>query len=173
MRRLVRAIRDLSLRGKVTLTLAVVFTGSVLVLLMALVPILRDQRQRLLDQDRRLLSTLRGTAEREFIYDLLSDNRESLAIHLGALALQESVVWARVEAGDLDLGATADPAAIRRLLGDAARPYLGEPEVRLLVDRDGNAELVGTGGRTLLPPRWRVRKPRPTLRPALPQGRPL
>ena len=52
----------------------------------------------LVEQDRRLLTTLRRNAERDFIYDLLSENRESLAIHLGALALQEGVVWARIEA---------------------------------------------------------------------------
>jgi PAS domain S-box-containing protein len=149
--RLVRAIRDLSLRGKVTLTLTVVFTGSVLVLVLALVPILRDQRQRLIEQDRRLLTTLRRNAERDFIYDLLSENRESLKIHLGALAGQEGIVWARVEADGLDLGATADRDAIRRLLGDAARPFLAEPELVLFVDREGNAELVGAGSRTLLP----------------------
>jgi PAS domain S-box-containing protein len=149
--RLVRTIRDLSLRGKVTLTLAVVFTGSVLVLLLALVPILRDQRHRLVEQDRRLLSTLRRNAERDFIYDLLSENRESLAVHLGALARQEGVLWARIEAEGLDIGATADIGAIRRLLGDAARPFLDEPEIVLRVDREGHAELVGAGGRTLLP----------------------
>ena len=149
--RLVRAIRDLSLRGKVTLTLAVVFTGSVLVLLLALVPILGDQRQRLIEQDRRLLTTLRRNAERELIYDLLSENRESLAVHLGALAGQEGIVWARIEADGLDLGATADRGAIRRLLGEAARPFLGEPVLVLIVDREGRADLVGAGGRTLLP----------------------
>ena len=145
MNRLVRTIRDLSLRGKVTLTLAVVFTGSVLVLLLALVPILRDQRHRLVEQDRRLLSTLRRNAERDFIYDLLSENRESLAVHLGALARQEGVLWARIEAEGLDIGATADTGAIRRLLGDAARPFLDEPEIVLRVDQEGHAELVGAG----------------------------
>jgi len=149
--RLARALRDLSLRGKVTLTLAVVFTGSVLVLLLALIPILRDQRHRLVEQDRRLLTTLRRNTERLFIHDLLSENRESLAVHLGALAGEEGVVWARIEAEGLDLGATADPAAIRRLLGEAADPFWDEPVLVLIVDREGRAELVGSGGRTLLP----------------------
>ena len=129
MSRLVSVVRDLSLRGKVTLTLAAVFTGSVVVLLLALVPILREQRERLVEQDRRLLTTLRRNYEREFIYDLLSENRESLAVHLAALAGQEGIVWARIEADDLDLGATADTAAIRRLLGEDVKPLLDEPEV--------------------------------------------
>ena len=114
----VKAIRDLSLRGKVTLTLTAVFTGSVAVLLLALIPILGEQRQRLLEQDRRLLTTLRRNYERDFIYDLLSENRESLAQHLADLAGQEGIVWARIEADEIDLGATASASAIRRLLGE-------------------------------------------------------
>jgi PAS domain S-box-containing protein len=162
MSSLVGAIRDLSLRGKVTLTLAAVFTGSVVVLLLALVPILREQRARLVEQDRRLLTTLRRNYERDFIYDLLSENRESLAVQLGALVGQEGVVWARIEAEDLDLGATADTAAIRRLLGEEAAPFLDEPELVLRVDQEGGAELVGAGGRTLLPD---LHVPREAARP--------
>jgi PAS domain S-box-containing protein len=147
---LVTAIRDLSLRGKVTLTLAAVFTGSVVVLLLALVPILREQRQRLVEQDRRLLTTLRRNYERDFIYDLLSENRESLAVHLADIARQEGVAFARIEADGLDLGATASSATIRRWLGDDAEPHLRQPDVVLLVDDRGRAELVGVGGRPLL-----------------------
>ncbi|MGD8897232.1 MAG: ATP-binding protein [Acidobacteriota bacterium] len=157
MSRLVKAIRDLSLRGKVTLTLAAVFTGSVAVLLLALIPILGEQRQRLVEQDRRFLTTLRRNYERDFIYDLLSENRESLAVHLRDLAGQEGVVWTRIEADELDLGATASTSAIRRLLGEEAGPYLGEPGVVLIVDDEGRAELVGGGGRSLLTGR-RVRR---------------
>jgi PAS domain S-box-containing protein len=157
MKSVVRAIRDLSLRGKVTLTLAAVFTGSAAALLVALVPILAEQRQRLVEQDRRLLTTLRRNYERDFIYDLLSENRESLAVHLQDLAGQEGIVWARIEADGLDLGATASTAAIRDWLGDEARPYVGEPGVVLIVDAEGRAELVGPGGRPLLTDR-RVRR---------------
>ena len=125
---LVKAIRDLSLRGKVTLTLAAVFTGSAAVLLLALVPILGEQRQRLVEQDRRLLTTLRRNHERAFIYDLLSENRESLAVHLQDLAGQEGVVWTRIETDGFDLGATASISAIRRLLGEAPpSPDLAAP----------------------------------------------
>ena len=166
MSRLVEAIRDLSLRGKVTLTLAAVFTGSAAVLLLALVPILGEQRQRLVEQDRRLLTTLRRNHERDFIYDLLSENRESLVVHLQDLAGQEGVVWTRIEADGLDLGATASTTAIRRLLGEEAQPLLDEPGVVLFVDGQGRAELVGVGGRPLLAD---LRVPREAARPA--QGR--
>jgi two-component system nitrogen regulation sensor histidine kinase NtrY len=145
-----RSLRDLSLRAKVALTLAVVFLFSVSALLLVLVPVLAGQRQRFLEQDKRLLSTLRRNYERDFVYDLLSQNRDSLALHLAELAGQEGIVWTRVEAGDLDLGATADPGVIRRLFGSDAEPHLGKPEVALLVDRDGEADLVGPGGRPLV-----------------------
>ena len=121
--------------------LTLVFLASLSVLLLVFVPFLAQQRQRMLDQDRRLLATLRRSYERELIYDLLSRDRESLAAHLVDLASQEDLVWVRVESGDLDLGASADPSVVSRLLGpeaehrralDEARPYrrlfpLGDP----------------------------------------------
>ena len=64
MKGLARSLRDLSLRAKVTLTLAVVFLFSLTALLLALAPVLAGQRQRLLEQDKRLLSTLRRNHER-------------------------------------------------------------------------------------------------------------
>ncbi len=150
MKSLLRSLRDLSLRGKVTLTLAVVFLFSLTALLLALVPVLTGQRQRLLEQDKRLLSTLRRNHEREFIYDQLQGNQNSLALHLAYLADEEEVLWARLEAGGLDLAATADPGLISRLLGPEAGPFLGRPHVVLLVSREGEADLVGPGGRPLL-----------------------
>ncbi len=150
MRHLLGSLRDLSLRGKVALTLVIVFVISATALLAALLPVLAGQRQRLIEQDRRLLSTLRRNYEREFIYDQLQSNRESLAVHLADLAGQEGILWARVEAGDLDLGATADGATILRMAGGDAAPFAGKPGVVLLVDRDGEADLVGPGGRPLL-----------------------
>ena len=113
----------LSLRGKVALALALVFLGSLGVLLLVLSPVLGEQRQRLLEQDRHLLSTLRRNYEREFVYDLLSRNRESLAVHLADLASQEGLLWARIQSGDLDLGASADRAVVLRLIGPDAEPY--------------------------------------------------
>jgi PAS domain S-box-containing protein len=148
--RLLRALADLSLRGKIALALTAVFLASVGVLLLVLVPFLAEQRQRMLDQDRRLLSTLRRNYERDFIYDLLSRNRESLAVHLADLASQEGLVWARVESGDLDLAASGDRAVVTRLVGPEAEAFVGRPGVVLLVDRDGEADLVGPGGRPLL-----------------------
>jgi signal transduction histidine kinase len=150
VKRLLRSLGDMSLRGKVALALTVVFLGSVGVMLLVLVPFLAEQRQRLIEQDRRLLSTLRRSYERDFIYDLLSRNRESLAVHLADLASQEGLVWVRVESGDIDLGASGDRGVITRLLGPDAAPYVGRPGVVLLVDRDGEADLVGPGGRPLL-----------------------
>ncbi len=150
MTRLLRSLADLSLRAKVALSLTIVFLASVGVLLLVLVPFLAEQRQRLLDQDRRLLSTLRRNYERDFIYDLLGRNRESLAVHLADLAAQEGLIWVRVESGDLDLGASGDRGVVSRLLGPDADPFVGRPGVVLLVDRDGEADLVGPGGRPLL-----------------------
>ena len=163
MTRLLRSLADLSLRGKVALALTIVVLGSVGVMRLVLVPFLAEQRQRLLDQDRRLLSTLRRNHEREFIYDLLSRNRESLAVHLADLASQEGLVWARVESGDLDLGASGDSGVVTRLVGPDADPFVGRPGVVLLVDRDGEADLVGPGGRPLLSGRHVTREePRAT-----------
>jgi two-component system nitrogen regulation sensor histidine kinase NtrY len=164
--RLLRSLRDLSLRAKVTLALVVVFLFSVAALLLVLVPVLAAQRQRLLEQDKRLLSTLRRNYERDFIYDILSRNRESLAMHLAQLAGQEGIgiLWTRLEARGLDLGATADPAVIQRLMGEDASPFLGRRGVVLLVDGDGEADLVGAGGQPLLAGR---RVAREEVRPAV------
>jgi two-component system nitrogen regulation sensor histidine kinase NtrY len=164
---LLRSLADLSLRGKVALALMIVFLGSMGVLLLVLLPFLAEQRQRMLDQDRRLLSTLRRNYERDFIYDLLSRNRESLAVHLADLATQEGLVWARVESGDLDLGASGDRAIVTRLIGPEAEPFVGRPGVVLLVDREGEADLIGPGGRPLLSGRRVTRE-----EPRAPEGSP-
>ena len=127
MRGLLRSLRDLSLRGKVALTLAVVFLFSLAALLLVLVPVLAGQRQRLLEQDKRLLSTLRRNHEREFIYDQLQGNRDSLALHLDDLAGQEGILWARLEAGGLDLGATADGRSSPACWARTRRPSSAGP----------------------------------------------
>jgi PAS domain S-box-containing protein len=150
VRGLLRSLRDASLRAKVALALVAVFLFSATALLLVLSPVLAEQRRRLLDQDKRLLSTLRRNYERELINDQLQGNRESLALHLGQLASEEGILWARVEAGEIDLAATAEPGAIRDRLGAAADPFLGQPGVVLLVDADGEADLVGDGGRPLV-----------------------
>jgi PAS domain S-box-containing protein len=147
---LLRHVHDLSLRGKVTLALVGAFVISVSALVLVLVPVLADQRQRLIDQDRRLLSTLRRNYERDLIYDQLFGNRESLGVHLADLARQEGILWVRLAAGPIDLGATADGATILRLLGDDAQPFLAQAGVVLLIGQDGEADLVGDGGRRLI-----------------------
>jgi two-component system nitrogen regulation sensor histidine kinase NtrY len=145
--RLRRALADLRLNAKVTLTLVAVFASIVAAFFVFLVPFLREQRASLLEKDKRLLSTLRESYERDFIYDLLSENEESLAAHLADLARQRGLLWARVESEDVDLAATADRATMRRLLGDDARASEAEASAALLVRRDGRADLVGSGGR--------------------------
>ena len=85
----------MKLNAKVTLTLTAVFAVSVGAFLVFLVPFLGEQRATLLDKDQRLLSTLRDNYARDFIYDLLSENEDSLAIHLANLAGQRGLLWAR------------------------------------------------------------------------------
>jgi hypothetical protein len=143
-----RSLGDLSLRAKVTLTLVTVFLFSATALLAVLVPVLGEQRQRLLDQDKRL-STLRRNYERDFIYDLLSCNRESWrCTSPSSPARRDPVGAARVQRPRprLDRGRGGH----LRLLGEDAAPLLGKPGVVLLVDCDGEADLVGPGGRPLL-----------------------
>ena len=143
--------RDLSLKWKVTLTLAVAFVSIVTVFLLALVPFETDQRLRLLDRDQRLVSILREKYQRDLIYDVLSENEASLAANLADLARQPGVLWARVAAGGLELSASAD----RRLLEGALAPQgLPSPpapeELVLLVGADGRASVIGPGGRPVV-----------------------
>ena len=164
MGRLRRVLRDVSLKAKVTLTLTAVFASIVGAFLLFLVPFLREQRASLLEKDKRLLSTLRDNHERDFIYDLLSENAESLAVHLADLAGQRGLVWARVEADGVDLAATADRQAIRDLLGEEAVQFESEETLVLLVRPDGRADLVSSGGRPLLSKRAIVQETLPTWR---------
>ncbi len=151
MRGLRRTLGDLSLNAKVTLTLVLAFASIVAVFLVLLLPFLREHQVRLLEKDKRLLATLRETYARDFIYDLLSENEESLAIHLADLAEQPGLLWARIQAEGADLAATGDRRAIRGLLGDeTAAAFDDEPTQVLLVRGDGRAQLVDGGGRMLL-----------------------
>jgi len=156
------------LNAKVTLTLTAVFAVSVGAFLVFLVPFLGEQRATLLDKDQRLLSTLRDNYARDFIYDLLSENEDSLAIHLADLAGQRGLLWARVEADGIDLAATADGPTIHELLGEEAKQFEGEPGLVLLLRGDGRADLVGAGGRPLLSTRAVRREALPTRKGALP-----
>src|SRR5258708_3065684 len=150
VRRVVEALRDLRLNAKVTLTLTAIFGAIVAAFLLFLVPFLREQRADLLEKDKRLLSTLRDNYERDFIYDLLSRNEESLGVHLADLPGPSGLLWVRVEADGIGLAATADRETIRRLLGEEAAAFETEETLALLLHRDGRADLVSTGGRPLL-----------------------
>ena len=144
--RLRRGLADLSLNAKVTATLIAAFVSIVGAFFLFMVPFLAEQRASLLEKDKRLLATLRDSHERDFIYDLLSENEESLAAHLADLAGQRGLLWARVESDGIDLAATADRDVIRDLLGDDALAFSTEPSLALLVRSGGVASLVGAGG---------------------------
>jgi PAS domain S-box-containing protein len=140
--------RDLSLKGKVTLTLVAVFLSIATVFLLVLLPLQREQRLRILEQEKRLISTLRDKYQRDFIYDILSENEGSLAVDVADLARQVGILWVRVESDGRNLSATADPVIIQRLLGADVPPPHDPPPV-LLVGDDGRASFVGSGGRPL------------------------
>jgi signal transduction histidine kinase len=143
-------LRHLSLKGKVTLTLTAVFATIVTVFLLVLVPFMRQQRHRLLERDKRFLSTLRDNYQRRFIHDLLSENAESLAVDVADLARQSGILWVRIEAEGVELSATAEPALIRKILALPVPPEgPGESPV-LLIREPGWGDLVGVGGRPLL-----------------------
>jgi nitrogen fixation/metabolism regulation signal transduction histidine kinase len=136
------------LTWKVGLTLALAFAAIAVLFLLVLIPIQRDQRQRLLDRDERLLQTLREKYERDLIYDVLSENEESLAVDLAALAAQPGVLWARLAERDLRLAATADRGLMGRILPAPALDALGEQPVLLL--RPDGATVLGPGGQPVL-----------------------
>ena len=144
-------LRDLRLRGKVTLTLALAFVATLILFLSLLVPFEREQHAQLLEQNKRLLSTLRDKHQRDLIHDVVSESEESTAIDLADMARQQGILWVGLEAGALRLEATADPETIERLLGaQALPPEEGAPEDRALVIRkDGLADLIDAGGRRL------------------------
>jgi len=144
-------LRDTSLKGKVTLTLTAVFATIVSFFLVALLPFLAEQRQRLLEQDKHLLLTLRDNYQRQIIYDLLSENQESLEVTAADLARQRGIAWVRIQAERVDLAATADRAWIHRLIGEnpALVARRDEPLV-LLVTQEGRADVLGQDGRLVI-----------------------
>ena len=162
-------LRDLSLNGKVTLTLALVFLATVALFLAILVPLEKDQHARSLEQNKRLLSTLRDKYQRDFIYDIVGENEESTVIDLADMARQPGILWVRIDADPIRLEATADRGAMEELLGEQApsEAALGEPAV-LVVRSDGRATVLGSGGRPLVSahairadvwPAWRAGAP--------------
>ena len=73
------------------------FAAIAVLFLLVLIPFQREQRQRILDRDQRLLSILREKYQRDLIYDVLSENTESLAVDLADLAAQPGIVWVRLQ----------------------------------------------------------------------------
>ncbi len=144
-------LRDLRLRGKVTLTLALAFVATIVLFLSLLVPFERDQHTQLLEQNKRLLSILRDKHQRDLIHDIVSESEESTAIDLADLARQQGILWVGLEAGPLQLEATADPETIERLIGSQARPAEEgvTDDLALVIRQGGVADLIGPGGRPL------------------------
>jgi len=143
------ALRDLSLTWKVTLTLTGTLLGIMAIFLLVLLPFQRQQRTRLLTHDQRLLSILREKYARDLIYDLLSENRESLAADVADLAKQPDILWVRVTSEVMNLSATGDRQVQERILRPEALAVIPRGAV-LLVDTGGLGRVVGTGGRTIL-----------------------
>ena len=143
-----RSLRDLTLNWKVGLTLTVAFAAIAVLFLLVLIPFQREQRQRILDRDRRLLEVLREKYQRDLIYDVLSENAESLAVDLADLAAQPGIVWVRLRDRDLNLAATADQGVMARLLGPAELEKLGEHPVLLL--RADGVTVLGPGGQPIV-----------------------
>ena len=143
-----RSLRDLTLNWKVGLTLTVAFAAIAVLFLLVLIPFQREQRQRILDRDQRLLSILREKYQRDLIYDVLSENAESLAVDLADLAAQPGIVWVRLLDRDVTLAATADRAVMERLLDPATIARLGERPVLLL--RADGVTVLGPGGQPIV-----------------------
>ena len=74
---------------------------------------------RLLDQDKRLLSTLRRNYEREFINDQLQGNRESLALHLGQQLLAVHAQAPGIVEHEEQIGQGPENGALMCLVGIA------------------------------------------------------
>ena len=91
-------------------------------------------------------------------------------MHLADLAGQEGILWVRVEAAQLDLGATADRGTIRRLIGDdaAAVPRPARRRAAGRAGRRGGPRRRRRAGRCCGPPgaREEVRTPRAAPAPA-------
>ena len=143
-----RSLRDLTLNWKVGLTLTAAFAGIATLFLLVLIPFQREQRQRILDRDQRLLEVLREKYQRDLIYDVLSENQESLAIDLADLAAQPGIVWVRLQDRDIDLASTADRTQMARLLDPAVLDRLGDDAVLLL--RSDGATVLGPGGQPMV-----------------------
>ena len=97
------------------------------------------------------LATLRDNYERDFIYDLLSENAESLAIHLADLAGQEGLaLGAHRSARTSTSGRPPTARILRRLLGEDGRALRGRGHARA-ARAQGRAGGPRGGGRAPAP----------------------
>jgi nitrogen-specific signal transduction histidine kinase/HAMP domain-containing protein len=139
----------LGLRGRVALTLAAGFAVVTALFLLVLLPLQRDQRARLLEQDVRLLATIKDKHQRDLIHDLLSENPDALSIDMADLVRQPRMLWARVDAGELSVSATADKSVMEALLGRDAVPASLPSDAVLLLWGDGRTDILDASGRSL------------------------
>ncbi|HET7746312.1 MAG TPA: ATP-binding protein, partial [Vicinamibacteria bacterium] len=86
---------------------------------------------------------------RDLIYDVLSENEESLAIDLADLSRQPGIVWTRIRTPALTLAASTDRARMRELL-DPARVD-GLPAEAVLLLRPDGVSVLGPGGQVIVP----------------------
>ena len=151
---LLQALRDSSLRRKVTLTLALVFAASVARCWSRSCRCSASSGSACSTRTSGCSRRCAATTSATFIYDQLFRNRESLAVHLADLAGQEGILWARVEA------ARARPRRDRR-------PRHHPPAHRrrvAAVPRPARRRAAGRGGRRGRP--RRARGPAAAGRPA-------
>jgi len=142
--------RRLTLNAKVALTVAGAFSVLMACFVAVLLPLQQHQRERVRQRDERLVATLREKYERDLVYDILSQNRESLALDAAAFCRQPGLLWITVQAKGMTLSGTADADSKRRLLegvpevdpADGAALMIGERGAAGLVAADGRASAL-------------------------------
>jgi two-component system nitrogen regulation sensor histidine kinase NtrY len=139
--------RPLPLTWKLVLALGAALFALLSVFLAVLVPLQREQHERVLARDQRLLATLREKYERDVVYDILSENEGSLALSLSELASEPGLLWARLETGGRGVLVTTHPEVVGAGPGDGAGPDARA----FLVRDDGTVWRVTVAGLTLVP----------------------
>ena len=134
--------RPLPLTWKLVLALGAALAVLLSVFLAVLVPLQRDQHERLIARDQRLLATLREKYERDVIYDILSENEGSLAVSLAELAAEPDLLWTRLETGGRSVLVTTHPGVLS--LPPAAE--VPDGPTAYLVRDDGSVWRVNVAG---------------------------